>query len=155
MGKCTPGLAIIAMALARMYVFLLLLTALLLSSFLSAFLPGLPFSSPLHALFRDHYTVEVPLPQQSFQMIPPELREGKPLQVYPVLFNVGINEQQTIAERYASSHQMPPLLVYCLLDVPNVYKTKLAHWSFLRPSNYGAISYHTTMAPLHSGTHCN
>ncbi|XP_076151081.1 inositol polyphosphate 4-phosphatase type II isoform X5 [Alosa pseudoharengus] len=49
---------------------------------------------------RDHYTVEVPLPQQSFQMIPPELREGKPLQVYPVLFNVGINEQQTIAERF-------------------------------------------------------
>ncbi|XP_031415354.1 type II inositol 3,4-bisphosphate 4-phosphatase isoform X1 [Clupea harengus] len=49
---------------------------------------------------RDHYTVEVPLPRQSFQIIPPELREGKPLQVYPVLFNVGINEQQTIAERF-------------------------------------------------------
>ncbi|KAM4708351.1 inositol polyphosphate 4-phosphatase type II isoform 4-T4 [Discoglossus pictus] len=52
---------------------------------------------------RECYVVEVKLPTKMFELLPQEIKDGKLLCVYPVFFNIGINEQQTIAERFGDT----------------------------------------------------
>uniref|UniRef100_A0AAV2KMZ9 Type II inositol 3,4-bisphosphate 4-phosphatase-like n=1 Tax=Knipowitschia caucasica TaxID=637954 RepID=A0AAV2KMZ9_KNICA len=51
----------------------------------------------------DSLVVNVPLPPENFSPLPQELREGRLIQLQPVFFNIGINQQQTLAERFGDS----------------------------------------------------
>uniref|UniRef100_A0A3B4AQ21 Inositol polyphosphate-4-phosphatase type II B n=1 Tax=Periophthalmus magnuspinnatus TaxID=409849 RepID=A0A3B4AQ21_9GOBI len=51
----------------------------------------------------DSLVVNVPLPPENFSSLPQELREGHLIHLHPVFFNIGINQQQSLAERFGDS----------------------------------------------------
>ena len=50
-------------------------------------------------LSRSSYVIHIPLSEAEFDKLPGELKQGQLIRVTPVFFNIGINEQATLAEK--------------------------------------------------------
>lgn len=54
-------------------------------------------------LNRHHVCVEVPLKKAVFDQLPTRLQNGEAISVTPVFFNIGINEQATLGEKFGNT----------------------------------------------------
>ncbi|XP_033631382.1 inositol polyphosphate-4-phosphatase type I A-like isoform X1 [Asterias rubens] len=75
---------------------------------------------------RSNIVVNVPVLPSVKEAIPEELLNGQPIKVYPVLFNIGVNEEQSLAELFGDTSFQDAINKDNLQKLDNYY-SRLVH----------------------------
>ncbi|XP_041359841.1 inositol polyphosphate-4-phosphatase type I A-like isoform X1 [Gigantopelta aegis] len=81
---------------------------------------------------RHSICVSLPLPKTSFSKLPENLQKNK-IKITPVFFNIGINEQATLAEKFGNTSTQERINAESIAKVFNYYEDYVRH--FGEPEN--------------------
>ncbi|XP_074650931.1 inositol polyphosphate-4-phosphatase type I A-like [Tubulanus polymorphus] len=70
---------------------------------------------------RSGLIIEIPLMNSLFQQVPSEIRQGHLIQIVPVMFNIGINEQATLAEKFGDNSLQELINIESLKVISNYF----------------------------------
>ncbi|XP_059146391.1 inositol polyphosphate-4-phosphatase type I A-like isoform X2 [Physella acuta] len=98
---------------------------------------------PYPDISRHNIIIDIPVPPDTFSQLPQELQLGKQITVTPVAFNIGINEQATLAEKFGSTALQEKMNTDSFAKVYEYYMLYTKHFDDPLDRSHGLSSlYH-------------
>uniref|UniRef100_A0A2C9LDT4 PH domain-containing protein n=1 Tax=Biomphalaria glabrata TaxID=6526 RepID=A0A2C9LDT4_BIOGL len=94
---------------------------------------------PYPDIYRHNIIIDMPVNQEVFSLLPKELQAGKEIPVSALAFNIGINEQATLAEKFGSTALQEKLNITSFAKLYEYYVHYSKH--FEDPCRFSNVNY--------------
>ncbi|KAH9509933.1 hypothetical protein Btru_044656, partial [Bulinus truncatus] len=100
--------------------------------------------------YRHNIIINMPVSEDVFSLLPKELQAGKEIPVTALAFNIGINEQATLAEKFGSTSLQDKLNVSSFTKLYEYYMLYVKHFDDPLDKNHGVGSLNHMIKILQS-----